>query len=167
MSWRRWWRACGRRPQLNMTWQYLMILQIWWRTSTRRPRTKPTDVHKIPPPLPPPNPLPSPCPPPPVCVYMDWMDCNEASKPNRFPCFNSSYQDISNTIPTNQRLFYIFSMARCCPCQTGLCTRRQPPLSLGQWLSIYTHLSVVVRITVVIKASLKNFFCFVLVYETK
>jgi len=42
-----------------------------------------------------------------------------------------------------------------------------PPLSLGQWLSIYTHLSVVVRITVVIKASLKNFFCFVLVYETK
>lgn len=37
------------------------------------------------------------------------LDCNEAS--NLIRCFNSSYPDISDTIPANQRLFY-FLMAQ-------------------------------------------------------
>lgn len=94
-------------------------------------RTRQTDAHE-------------------VLVHTDWTAVKRETFAGVFSLVIQIHQTLS---PTNQRLFY-FMMAHGCPSQTGLCTYKNKNSLL---LNPFTTLSVMVRITVVIKASLKTF----------
>lgn len=87
--------------------------------------------------------------------HMDWTVIKRETLAS---VFKSSHPNISNTTPTDQRLFIVpwpthVPVRLAC----ALTEKQKKVLLSGKWLNPFNTLSVMIRVMVVIKASLQTF----------